>query len=1096
MTINQFTPTLAYGDSVSNALLFMQRLLIGFGFESKIYICDNKTDMKFKNEHFHINEYLESEDNILFYHHSIGHSFHNKIMNFVDKKVMVYHNITPIHFFKTNEHIQALCTLGREQLKNSAKYFIGSFGDSKYNCKELKVHNYLNPVALTVLMDFDKQINYQVNEKLFLKYSYFYNIIYIGRVVSNKCQHQLIDIAFWLRQKGFENFRIHIIGGASEPEYLDFIKDKAKALDLQSHVKITGKVSNEDIMAYYKMADLYLSLSEHEGFGMPLVEAMNYDIPILCYDTCAMSDIIPSKGLLQKKSPSYVAERIMDLKNSPYDRMNLVKEQKSFLRRFHVKQIKNNLIDYLDSLNIIDSLVNKKEKIDINNKISYQIEGPFDSSYSLAIVNKDIAKSLDIDENIVKLYSTEGGGDFEPRFDSLDNQALKMVKLDIDNIDISIRNLYPPRADGLKGYHKIIGPYGWEESKFPQKYIESFNNKLTMVFTMSEYVKKVLKNSGLKIPVITTGLVVDSILNIKSKSFDFDLLDGFKLLHISSGFHRKGLDILLDSFMKLSIDVSLVIKTFPNIHNSILEHLDNRGFNNIKNIEDGVDIYKFKNKKILLINKDIEESQIKFLYENCDIFISPTFGEGFGLPMAEAMLFDMPVITTAYGGQSDFCTDETSWLIDFNFDFAKTHLSIENSLWQVPIVDSLVNKIEEVYNLSDIKRKEKTVKAKDFILKNYSSKQILSNIENAIKNFKDYKDIYNIGLFSTFNTKCGIATYSKYLISSFKDDVIVFANRTDDTLINKDNSKVIRCWDDGRDTKDIVDLKNQLLKNKINKFIIQYNFSFISLKFLGELLNFCKENSIKVYLFLHSTKDVVTANYTDSFSQIINQMLTVENIYIHTLEDMNYLKNFGIYKNTQLFKHGINYQKEVVLDRIENKVPVLASFGFLLPNKGIFEAVDIVEQLNEQGFKVKLLLLTSIHPAPVSVQLKQQLEDRISNSKYKDYITLNTDYLEEDVIISKLSKCDKIIFLYQNTQESSSAAVRMGLLSQREVIVTPLKIFDDVSSVVTYTNSTNNKDIINTIKTSLKTQFCNKKLKSFLSQNSWNLISKNFYNTM
>ena len=1097
-TIHQFTPSMEVGDSVSNAVLYIQKMLHKLGFISEIYVARLDLDRNFKHNIHHITEYKESEENLLFYHHSIGHDSHQMIMDFIDKKIIIYHNITPPHFFKHNPHIQKLCIQGRKQLAVSAEYFIASIGDSDYNVKELKSFNYPNPKTLTLLLDFDRQNKTKPNKKLIQKYYDTYNIIFVGRVVQNKVQHQLVDVAYALKRKGVKNFKIHIIGGASEPNYMKFLQEYVKDMDMLVEVIITGKVSDEDLIAYYHIADLYLSLSEHEGFGMPLIEAMKYDIPVLAYNAGGTTTTIPKEGLLEKKSPSFIADEIIKLQNDPYFRVDLVKKQKDKLESFSTTNTINNLADFLNSLDLDLGKISKIKQKQKNKKdLDIQVEGPFDSSYSLAIVNKNIALCLD-----AKLYSTEGGGDFEANLDNVDTKVRELALKELDNIDVTIRNLYPPRTNDMRGYHKIIGPYGWEESKFPKQYVEWFNTKLTMVFTMSDYVKNLLEENGVDLPIVTTGLVVEDILKIKSKPLPYNLPDAFKMLHISSAFARKGVDILLEAFEKLDDKnkISLIIKTFPNPHNDVINQIENLKYTIKDSYEDGVSLYKKSNKEILLINKDISDSEIKYLYEKADILVAPSYGEGFGLPMAEAMLLNLPVITTNYGGQVDFCSDDNSWLLDFEFRYAKTHMNLKNSIWAVPKVESLIEKITELRVMLSSARtnkvlKDKLKKAKQRVLKQYSSKQVSKNILDALNSYEKPSVKNNIALFSTYNTRCGIAIYAKYLISSFKDEVVVFANKTDNTT-QKDEKNIIRCWEESRDTKEIQELKQQLLDKNITTFIIQYNFSFIPLNLLSELLVFCDKNGIKTYLFLHSTQDVVTKDYTDSFSFISDELKSVTKIYVHTLKDLNYLKEFGIYKNTVLFTHGLNYDAKNLPSVISNNetsdIKTLATFGFLLPQKGVFELVELVEALHKAGKKVKLLLLTSIHPAPISKELEIKLKQKINASSVKEYITLQTDFLLEDEIISKLSQTDKILFLYSNTQESSSAAVRMGLLAQKEVITTPLDIFDDVKDIVTQTKDNSLDEILKTVKFSLDKPYDVKKHKRFLEENSWDVISDTF----
>ena len=479
--------------------------------------------------------------------------------------------------------------------------------------------------------------------------------------------------------------------------------------------------------------------------------------------------------------------------------------------------------------------------------------------------------------------------------------------------------------------------------------------------------------------------------------------------------------------------------------------------------------------------------------------MAPSYGEGFGLPMAEAMLHNLPVITTAYGGQSDFCTDNTSWLIDFDFEFASTHLSEQNSLWQVPKAQHLQQLIEILYILPQSELYAKTKRAKEFILNNYTKQAIADKIEAALNNYPKETKEPKIALFSTYNTKCGIAKYSKYLISEFKDKVTIFANNTPQTIEEDKNQNIIRCWDEGRGTKDIEQLKQNLVKNSVSTLIIQYNFSFIPLKLLEELLLFCKNKSIKTHLFLHATKDVVTPNYTDSFDTINESLKQVTSIYVHTLQDMNYLKDKGIYTNTSLFSHGIDTKFLNLSPKkteVMNPHPTLATFGFLLPQKGVLELVDIAEQLHKQNIKVKLLLLTSIHPAPISKELEKKLIQKIESSDIKEYITLDTTFLTEEEIVSKLSTADKVLFLYKNTQESSSAAVRMGILSQKEVITTPLAIFDDVKDVVTQTKGQSVLNILDTLKDSLSKIHDNEQQLQWIQKNSWSKISQIFYHLL
>ncbi|XOB61325.1 glycosyltransferase [Campylobacterota bacterium DY0563] len=369
--------------------------------------------------------------------------------------------------------------------------------------------------------------------------------------------------------------------------------------------------------------------------------------------------------------------------------------------------------------------------------MNIQIEGTYENQYSLSIVNKALALSLEKYLNAnVKLDATTYHYDYMNNYKNLDENIKHMINKKFDNVDISIRNIFPPYTTGMLGYHKIMGPYAWEESKFPQEYVQWFNNSLTMIFAVSTYVKEILEKNGVNIPIKVIGNIVEEILEIDTKPLDFDLTNKFKLLHVSSCFPRKGTNLLIQAFDEISIDnITLIIKTFPNEHNKTLETINNYSYKLSYSYEKNINIFSKGSKDILYIDKDFSREELKFLYKQSDVLVSPSFSEGFGLPLAEAMLLDLPVISTAYGGQMDFCNEKTAWLVDYELTQASSHFNLQNSYWAKPKIESLKTKILEVYNCDKKNKKDKIDFAKDFILKNYSSKKVAKRVNDALTNY-------------------------------------------------------------------------------------------------------------------------------------------------------------------------------------------------------------------------------------------------------------------------------------------------------------------------------------------------------------------------
>jgi len=1088
--IHQFSPAVSVGDGVTNSLFITQNILLELGFKSDIY--SNHIDEELEGKILHIDSYKPSEDQVLLYHHSIGHIHHDSIMKFADKKILVYHNITPSHFFKNNEHLQEACDLGREQLKSAKEFFIGSYADSEYNTLELKSYAYSSSQVIPLLIDTRRDKRVDSNELIIKKYASSYNILFVGRVVSNKCQHQLVDVLYYLEQQSIENIKLFIVGGVSEPSYNDFLHHYIKNLGLQDKVVITGKVNSEDLSAYYENADLYLSLSEHEGFGIPLVEAMRYDIPVLSYDSGGISTTLGEKGLLSFKAADRVAKKVIDIMDKPCKRVEILKYQREHLKHFSYENLKDKFASYLSSLGIEISS-SHKERIEsenyADNKINYQIEGPFDTSYSLAIVNNNLAKSFYESGDNVKLYSTEGYGDFMPSQEFLNNNPLsnEMYTNELKQVDVTIRNLYPPRTNAMKGYHKVLGPYGWEESAFPREYIEQFNARLSLVACMSKYVKSVMVRNALLVPTSVTGIGVDHILQHKPEKIAYDLPSGFKLLHISSCFARKGVDILLKVFETLidkDIKISLVIKTFANPHNKIDSMLDK--------------LSQKTRDKILLIKEDIDTSQINYLYENCDCLVAPSRGEGFGLPMAEAMLFDLPVITTGYGGQLDFCNIENSWLIDYSFAKAETHLNLFNSYWAEPSVKSLQENILNVYNADTDDIKIKTQKAKKSIEENFMWSHVTHRLKKALTKQKQLPKRVDVAWVSSYNTKCGIASYSKTLLEHIQnsfDSISIFANSIQDNqlLDLKSEKNVTRSWS-SRFDKDNASLINLLKSSPFTEIVIQFNFAFFSMKNLKEIILANRDK--RVIIEFHSVQDISIKGLEASLGSISEVLKDTAQIIVHNIDDLNILKDFGIVQNVTLLPLGVSVVKSTN-KKTDNKTTI-ASYGFLLPHKGVLELIEAFGTLHKTLPNTHLLLLNALYPAEISKEYLLECQTKIDSLNLNRHVTLISDYLPLEESRELLSSAELLVLAYKETQESASAAIREMLAINRPVLCTKQNIFNDVSDIVHfvdgYTPSHISDSIIELLSDSSRLNSKAKLQEEWIKECSWKNVGKKFTN--
>ena len=936
-------------------------------------------------------------------------------------------------------------------------------------------------------------------------------LLYTGAHDSRKNVKGLIHayskIDINLRKK----YKLVLAGKILEPE--------SKLLDMwinnfnvdKNHVIKTGFISDKELSILYRNCSLFIFPSLHEGFGLPVLEAMSCGAPVIGSNTTSVREVLSNeeamfdphdvssitllieralldqnfKNLLlynaaiQSKKFSWKKTAKKALKffhfinsNTPshpinnsswatISNHNKLLENKLFTKIFSIKLKKFFLKDSdfeeiascIDKINIQSSFICRGfHKLDQIN--SWRIEGPFDSSYSLAILNRCFADKMNNYIDNLSLKITEGPGDYEPNINYLKNypkilDLYNRSSLNVPYFDVVSRNLYPPRVADMKGKYNILHSYGWEESEFPKNWVESFNSSLQGISVMSSLVKKILIDNGVNIPITISGLGLDHLDQINiNKTFKLRAKK-YKLLHVSSCFPRKGVDILIKAYSRIftsNDDVSLIIKTFRNPHN---------------NIEELLSICKANNPyfpDVILIYDDLSESQLKSLFLQSDVLVAPSRGEGFGLPIAEAMHLGVPVITTGWGGQMDFCNQSNSWIIDYEFALSSSHLKSLDSYWAEPSLEDLISQIKKVYNASTIELSQKTDLAKAQIQSFTWDKVATENINFILSQPTIYNKnkYFKLGCISPINSKCGIASYSKYLLNDIDEEVIFFTPFNENGEKNyASNSNIIPSWHIGNDIDDLSFLENKILSLGITSLVIQFNFGFYNFSKLSDLIINLKKYGINIFVILHSTVDI-PSNESKSLSNLVLSFKQVDRLLVHTINDLNRLKILGLNVNVSLFPHGFlefaPLPKGIfssIIRTFKKNIFNIASYGFCLPNKGYRELILACHTLIKKGFNIKLTIYAAIYSDEYS-WVYDQLIDLIDELDLSNSISINNKYMKDAQTLKILSKYDCLVFPYQETSESSSASVRHGIACNKNIFVTPSPIFDNVSVLVNY----------------------------------------------
>jgi len=304
-TIHQILPNLSYGDAISNHAIMLKNMLNSWGYRSEIFVRYIDDRMTSKGKVFNPKEINKTD--ALIYHHSIGSELTRFVVNHQGPKMLIYHNITPAKFFKPfRPEFANILEEGRVELKSLAAKFKYSAGVSLYNVEELKEYGFEKPQVLPIMVDPSRFNEPPDPEWMNRLQDGTKNIIFVGRLAPNKCQHHLLE-AFKEFLSFEHNARLIIIGHADNNDpYAIYLRGLSKDLGIDSKVIFTGQITNSQLWACYKTAHLFWSMSEHEGFCVPLVEAMWFDVPILAFKSTAIPETLGKSAVMFKAKKSWI----------------------------------------------------------------------------------------------------------------------------------------------------------------------------------------------------------------------------------------------------------------------------------------------------------------------------------------------------------------------------------------------------------------------------------------------------------------------------------------------------------------------------------------------------------------------------------------------------------------------------------------------------------------------------------------------------------------------------------------------------------------------------------------------------------------------
>jgi len=1046
-------------------MFFVQSMLQNFGFESDIFV--EHVDPVLSKQIRRLEDLSVTESDMLLIHHSMGHDAFSRLAALRCRKFLVYHNITPPEFLEGTT--QAYAVKGYSQLSLFRDIVEAAIAVSSFNAQQLSSRGFDNVTVIPFLKDFTG-IRYLPHSRTpYYDELAVIRLLFVGRVVPHKCQHELINFVDQVRSIGRVPVSLVLVGKFDKASiYKSRLDTLIRRAGLGQNVKITGQVADEELFGWYRAANAYVSLSEHEGFGVPLIEAMAFDLPVIAYASSAVAETLGEAGIaISGKDPASILEALIRVHQDRAYRIEVIRAQRNRLLQFSRPRIEIALRDWLIGVGVYDSGAEPSGRdapaddgSQTTRRTHYVVEGPFETSYSLAIVNRNIALALGAREGCASyIEPTDGTENY-----AVDSIAASTLPDDFQKLVrpapvtaepiVVIRNTYPPRPNGMLGDWRLMH-LAWEESSIPDPVARLINLHVDGVLVPSEYSKRVIRNTGVRVPIAVVGHGVDHsgappvVPGGGIKHAEVTPSLPFTFLHISSGLERKGIEELITAYclaFSRNDPVLLVIKSLANPNNTISSWIAR------------LTSASQYSPSIQVIAEELDQRAMDFLYEVSDAVVLPTRGEGFNLPAAEGMARGLSVIVTRHSGHLDFCNDDNSFLIDCTYEFSNSHLKIPNSYWARPSIEHLFQAMKTVYRAG---RSPATITAARAAQGQRDALRLRwHNVAERIEDFVEYLDRRSmmkrklrLGWISTYNARCGIAAHSEHLLEFFDKnafDITIIAD--DQEKVGPDPDNVLRLWSKGGVRLERV--KDFLITNGFDAAFFQHNLRFYDLgDFLDTLLALA-DAGIDVYVTFHRTRDLEDYDRLVSHRRMVQALHVCTRIFVHSLDDVNRLREWGVIDNVVLLAHGVIDRAPLNPDGVRSLLglsgcsPVVGTFGFMVPGKGLTELIHGFALMLRTYPTAYLLMVNADYPIPESQEEREHCTALIRLLEIEEHVRLTSEFLDIEETLFLLSGCDVIVYPYQRSDESASGAVRLGLAAGRPVVTTPLPIFSDLSEVV------------------------------------------------
>jgi len=353
MIINQWVPAAHKGDAIGDSARRVRDLLRVMGHESELYALTMDDDLRHEVRPF--SDGAAKSGDVTIFHYALPSPMTEAFASLRSGRVLQYHNVTPASYFAPYDPaLFRLAALGRDEVRTLAGRVDLALGDSEYNRQELDALGFARTGVFPIAVD-TARITQPARRPALDRIldDDFVNVLFVGRIAPNKKIEDFVKLAELYKRYVDDHARFIFVGRFDVvPRYYSMIRALMVELGfLNERFVFTGPIPDEELAVYYRHAAVYLSMSEHEGFCVPLVEAMAADVPVLAYAAGAVPDTLGGAGVqFAPKDLEVVAELLAALAFDDGLRAKVIAGQRRRLQDFGDARVTRELTALLHTL--------------------------------------------------------------------------------------------------------------------------------------------------------------------------------------------------------------------------------------------------------------------------------------------------------------------------------------------------------------------------------------------------------------------------------------------------------------------------------------------------------------------------------------------------------------------------------------------------------------------------------------------------------------------------------------------------------------------------------------------------------------------------